>query len=467
MKERMKKNNIVLASKKIIVFYIVILFAAVWMEYYNLFAFHTNKVSGGILSVLIYYFIYTYFAKLYKAFKIGTYQIGEVIFSQVLSIGIADSILYVECCLISNRYVNIIPGLITAFLQIVGIVIWAVLAKQYFIRNIRASKTLVIYGEDNVNEFAEKLYKKYNHLFNIKEYISSDISKEKLYSKIDQYDTIMLYEIGKGIRTDTMEYCIQKKKVLYMTPRIADIIVQGFDNRTLIDTPLLKYDYSYMQSKRFHWKRILDVGVSLLCLIFFVIPMLISMIAVKLEDGGPVFFKQKRCTKDGKIFEILKFRSMIVDAEKDGAVIPCVENDSRITKVGKVIRRFRIDEMPQIFNVLSGDMSIVGPRPERVEHVKEYVSELPEFQYRMRVKGGLTGYAQIFGKYNTSAYDKLKLDLMYIENQSLILDLKLIMLTLKIMFLPESTEGFETEKSRIIGKWGKAEYYSNTEKKVI
>ncbi len=142
-----------------------------------------------------------------------------------------------------------------------------------------------------------------------------------------------------------------------------------------------------------------------------------------------------------------------MDAEKDGNVIPCVEGDSRITKVGSFIRRCRLDELPQLFNVLKGDMSMVGPRPERVEHVEKYTRELPEFAYRMRVKGGLTGYAQIYGKYNTSAYDKLKLDLMYIEKQSLILDLKLILLTIKIMFVPESTEGFETEKSEKIGEW--------------
>ena len=162
---------------------------------------------------------------------------------------------------------------------------------------------------------------------------------------------------------------------------------------------------------------------------------------------SPVFYKQDRCTKDAKVFKIYKFRSMIVDAEKNG-FIPCTSNDNRITKVGKVIRMTRIDELPQIINILKGDMSFVGPRPERVEHVEKYTKELPEFAYRMRVKGGLTGYAQIYGKYNTSAYDKLRLDLMYIENQSFLLDLKILMLTFKIMFIPESTEGFSEEKSK-------------------
>jgi len=176
---------------------------------------------------------------------------------------------------------------------------------------------------------------------------------------------------------------------------------------------------------------------------------LVIALCIKLEDGGPVFYKQKRLTKGQKVFEILKFRSMRVDAEKEGAK-PCVGNDERITRVGKIIRPTRIDELPQLFNILKGDMSLVGPRPERVEHIEHYSEDIKEFKYRLRVKGGLTGYAQIYGKYNTSAYDKLRLDLMYIENQSLLLDLKLILMTIKVLFKPESTEGFEEEKSKSI-----------------
>ena len=171
--------------------------------------------------------------------------------------------------------------------------------------------------------------------------------------------------------------------------------------------------------------------------------MLVTAIAIKLNDGGPVFYKQKRVTLDGKVFDILKFRSMIVNAEAAGKSIPATDNDPRITKVGKIIRATRIDELPQIINILKGDMSIVGPRPERVEHVEQYSRDIPEFSYRTKVKGGLTGYAQIYGKYNTTAYDKLRLDLLYIENYSFLLDIKLILLTFRILFKKESTEGFD------------------------
>ena len=176
--------------------------------------------------------------------------------------------------------------------------------------------------------------------------------------------------------------------------------------------------------------------------------MLVTALAIKLYDGGPALYKQKRLTKDGKEFYVYKFRSMIVDAEKNsGARLSSGENDDRITKVGKVIRAIRFDELPQLFNILKGDMSIVGPRPERPEIAEQYYEELPEFKYRLKVKAGLTGYAQVYGKYNTTPKDKLKLDLMYINNYSLYLDLKVIFYTVKILFMKESTEGIEEGKT--------------------
>ena len=194
------------------------------------------------------------------------------------------------------------------------------------------------------------------------------------------------------------------------------------------------------------FKRLMDIVLCLIALVPAAPIMLIVALAIKIEDKGPVFYKQKRVTIGGKTFDILKFRSMIVDAEKPGISIPATGDDPRITKVGKVIRAMRIDELPQILNILKGDMSIVGPRPERVEHVEEYTKSIPEFEFRLKVKGGLTGYAQIYGKYNTSAYDKLRMDLLYIERYSLLLDIKLILTTIRIMFHKESTEGFETRE---------------------
>ena len=167
-------------------------------------------------------------------------------------------------------------------------------------------------------------------------------------------------------------------------------------------------------------------------------------IAIKFEDGGPVFYKQDRLTKDGKVFKVVKFRSMRTDAEKDGvARLSTGENDDRITKVGHVIRKFRLDELPQLINIFNGDMSVVGPRPERPEIAAQYDEVLPEFKLRLQAKAGLTGYAQVYGKYNTTPYDKLQMDLLYIANPNIIEDLKIIFATIKILFVPESTEGIK------------------------
>ena len=215
----------------------------------------------------------------------------------------------------------------------------------------------------------------------------------------------------------------------------------------MFDTPLLLSRNNGLSFEQRLIKRGMDIFLSLAALILLSPIFVITAIAIKLYDRGPVFYFQERCTIGGIVFRICKFRSMIVNAEKDGQSIPATEQDPRITPVGRIIRATRIDELPQILNILKGDMSIVGPRPERVEHIELYTKQIPEFVYRMKVKGGLTGYAQVYGKYSTTAYDKLKLDLMYIQNYSLLLDIVIIFKTVKILFMKESTEGFCEEES--------------------
>ena len=197
-------------------------------------------------------------------------------------------------------------------------------------------------------------------------------------------------------------------------------------------------------------KRLIDIVCAVILLLVASPFMLITAIAIKLYDGGPVLYKQVRCTRDMQEFKILKFRSMRTDAEKDGVARLASKNDSRITPIGKFIRKVRIDELPQLFNILKGEMSFIGPRPERPEIIRQYQEEMPEFTFRTKVKAGLAGYAQVYGKYNTTPYDKLKLDLFYIENYSVWLDIKLMLLTLKILFQPDSTEGVEENQTTAI-----------------
>ncbi len=444
----MENKKVTHSARLVLRLWNVGLFALVWAFFYNDYAFDTYKIPGMIASILIFYIIYNLLCSVYKAFRIASTNMGEIVFSQFISFAITDFILYVECCLIYNQVVNILPGAFIVLIQLIGTINIVVFTKRYFMKHVAPQKTLVLYGRkispEEVLAFEQRLLKKYKHLFSVIYTEREEIGEEILLQHMQGCCTVIMYGVTFETRAAVSEMCIEHKKNFYYTPELLDIFGLGCEPKHLLDTPLMKYEYNYNNKKYQGIKRALDIIFSLFLIIVTSPVMLFVAICIKAEDHGPVFFRQKRYTKDAKVFEILKFRSMVVDADKYG-VLPTTNEDPRITKTGRVIRKFRLDEFPQFFNILKGDMSFVGPRPERVEHVDEYVKEIPEFRYRLSVKGGLTGYAQVFGKYNTSAHDKLLLDLMYIENQSILMDIKLVLLTARTVFQPESTEGFDQE----------------------
>ena len=426
------------------------LFAGVWILFYNDYMFDTYHVLGCVFSVACFLIVYTVLCDVYKAFRIASTSIGEIVFSHFISFASADLILYVECCLVYNRYVNIFPGVLTVVLQLLGTMGIVTAAKRYFMHHVDPQDTLLIYGETIPEEealaFESRILDKYSHLFRFARTEKETVSRDELLRLMESCVTVIMYEVTPDRRADIEAHCLELKKNIYFTPNICDILDLGSEPKQLLDTPLMKYRYGYEEKGRAFVKRFFDIITSLFFLILFSPAMLVIAAAIKLEDGGPVFYRQRRYTRRGRRFDILKFRSMIVDAEKSG-LQPSTDHDPRITRVGNVIRKLRLDELPQFINILKGDMSLVGPRPERIEHVRMYTEKLPEFSYRLQVKGGLTGYAQVFGKYNTSAHDKLLLDLMYIERQSLLLDLKLFLLTIRTVFQKESTEGFDSQES--------------------
>ena len=268
---------------------------------------------------------------------------------------------------------------------------------------------------------------------------------DAILEAMQQHDSVILNDIPAVLRNDVLKECYRRGIRTYVVPKVSDIICRGAEDITLFDTPLmLVRGLGFTPMHRFI-KRTIDIILCLLAMVFFIPIYLIVALCIKIEDGGPVFYKQKRVTIDEKTFDIIKFRSMILDAEKGSYNLNmrATDKDPRITKVGSVIRRIRLDELPQILNILKGDMSIVGPRAERIENHEEYCRLIPEFVYRTKVKAGLTGYAQVYGKYNTSAYDKLRLDMKYIEECNILTDIKLIFMTIHVLFRPESTEGFD------------------------
>ena len=427
----------------------------VWNKYYNERIDQAFALRGNWLVLGIYVLILLLFTRIYGGFKIGYQKPGNLSLSQGIAAIGTNVVMFLVIALLSrNTYLTtgrlISPGWLLAATaaQICGIAFFAWLLTKIYDYLFPPRNFLMIYGD--YPESAEILAAKMDGMkekYRVCEKVNQDIGFEKLTEKIRRYQGVVLLDVNVNLRNKLVKFCYGAAIRVYVAPNISDIILGNAENLHFFDTPLLLARNSGLSIEQKLAKRILDLLISGIGILVASPFMLITALAIKLYDGGPVFFRQARVTMGGKVFMITKFRSMIVDAEKEGHSVPATDRDPRITPVGRVIRATRLDELPQLFDIFRGDMSIVGPRPERVEHVEEYTKEIPEFCYRLKVKGGLTGYAQIYGKYNTSAYDKLKLDLMYIENYSVLLDLKLILMTVKVMFMKESTEGFTSSAS--------------------
>ena len=393
-----------------------------------------------------YALFFVIFSYILGGMKIGYLKSSSLMLSQTLALIAANVSIYLETVLLSARFVNIIPMIELTAIDIVVIFIWTFLVNRIFRKLFPARHILLLYEEYDPSMLLRKVNSRKDRYL-IKKSMNVEEGWESITKEMCNYDAVFLCDIHSPLRNRLVKYCYANGIRSYITPKISDIIIRSSENIHMFDTPLLLSRNNGLSFEQKLVKRFMDIVISLVMLVITSPFMLVTAVAIKLYDGGPVFFRQKRCTINGREFYIHKFRSMIVNAEKEGEVIPATDDDERITPVGKVIRKTRLDELPQFIDILKGDMSVVGPRPERVEHVEMYTRDIPEFSYRLKVKGGLTGYAQIYGKYNTTAYDKLKLDLMYIQNYSFLLDLKLIIMTVKIIFVKESTEGFEdTEK---------------------
>lgn len=345
---------------------------------------------------------------------------------------------------IRHYFINqVIPGiglfLVAIFIQILVIRCFSRIANTIYFKINPPKSTLIIYQkESDLTTMITKI-KKYSHRWNIRQIVSYD--DLKLRNFIRHNETIFLCDIPKDDRDRIITYCYKHNRDIYISPNVSDIILNSSIRFVVDDTTMFASTTRGMSFEQLVLKRIGDILFSVIFLILTSPFMIGSAIAIKCYDHGPVFYKQARLTKNGREFQVLKFRSMIVNAEKETGAMIAKENDDRITPVGKFLRRFRLDELPQLFNILFGDMSVVGPRPERMEIAEEYEKDLPEFRYRLKVKAGLTGLAQIMSKYNTTPKDKLTLDLQYIEQYSIWLDIKLILQTLIVFLKSDSTEG--------------------------
>ena len=442
----MKKNPFAVV-KMVNIVLLMIPFLICWTLYYEPRTTTVGSKQVSVLVMIIFFLICYYFGQRLDCFRVSILQIRDVIFGEVLATMITDIIMYILIWMLSIHLPNLIPGLITWGGQCVIGVIWAYVMHQSYFFTHPPLRTIVIYDE---RMGMENLIHTYGleKRFNIKTVYPVESIMDKL-EVMEEFDAAFLCGIHSRERNIILKHCINHKIKLFMIPRIADVMMRGSEQIHMLHLPILKTQ-RYKPSIEYQIiKRTMDIVVSGIATIVLSPLFLITAIAVK-SDGGPAFYKQKRLTKDGKVFEILKFRSMRVDAEKySGAVLSAGENDPRITKVGRIIRACRLDELPQLLNILKGDMSLVGPRPERPELQKEIEKEVPEFGLRLQAKAGLTGYAQVYGKYNTTFYDKLLMDLMYISKPSILEDLTIMLATVKILTSKESTEGVGEGKEEL------------------
>ena len=423
------------------------IFHYVWRTYYSNLMEITYANLGHWMIVGVYGLMLCIFTVLFAGWKIGYLRIFNTVYLQSIATLGANVIIYLQIVLLTKHFYSIVPIIAMSAIDIAIIAIWSPVASLLYRVVYPPRKVLMVFAE----RWSEGILEKFNSradCFHVEEKINVTEGLETIYKKCHLYEAVIICDVPSETRNKILKYCYDNSIRTYTTPKISDVIMRSSEEIHLFDTPLLLSRNVGLTAEQRFMKRFFDIVLSVIALLIFWPFMAIIALAIKIDDGGPVFFKQDRVTMNGKVFSILKFRSMIVDAEKNGAVIPAIDNDPRITKVGKIIRKIRVDELPQILNILKGEMSIVGPRPERVEHVEKYKKDIPEFKYREKVKAGLTGIAQVYGKYNTSAYDKLKLDLMYIQNYKVLLDIELIIQTVKILFEKESTEGFDKSTAK-------------------
>ena len=438
------KRLIKTCAAVIIVAVEVLLYWCVWTGYYNRIIEIPFWRRGNWLIVGLYGAILLFFLNTYGGLRIGYLRHGNLIYSQMLSIVLVNIFAYLELVLIDKKlYAPWLFLLLTAA-DFIVVVAWVFIFQAVYATLFPPRTLLVVYGDKPVFS----IWKKFNSRddkYVISGAISLNRGIDNILHEAGKYGGVIVGDIPSHERNIIIKGCYDQGIRAYAVPKLSDILMRSATELNLFDTQLLLSKNEGPQIDQLFIKRVLDIMIASMMLIFTLPIFVLAAIAIYTTDRGPIFFRQKRLTVNGKEFDILKFRSMVVDAEKDGVARLAGQKDHRITKVGKVLRSTRLDELPQLLNILRGEMSMVGPRPERPEIAAEYKKDIPEFDFRLRMKAGLTGFAQVYGKYNTTPYDKLKLDLTYIRNYSVWLDLKLMILTPKILFIKESTEGIEDD----------------------
>lgn len=440
---RQKRDLVLLLIDITIIIANTFWFRWLWYEFYFSRLMIPFVTLGNYAIISVFVMVYTAYAKLYGGFDLKTSRTSALVYSHVIASLMTGVTMFIILTLLQYHIPQIPPMILGIILWSSTSVIWSKPANLLTNKVYPPAKTVIIY--DNLAAFhkGEAITKQVNWRFKVIGEIDVTVGNVLVfqYLKRKKPEAVMLCGIHSSQRNDILKYCIEQGIMVYIRPNIGDYIVNSSKQLQMASLPVMLCQRAEPSALYLLAKRLFDIFFALAILIVTSPILLITAILIHAYDKGPVLYSQVRLTKDARKFRIYKFRSMKVNAEKDGVARLASENDDRITPVGKFIRATRIDELPQMINILNGDMSVVGPRPERPEITERYEKGMPEFTLRLQVKAGLTGYAQVHGKYNTSPYDKLQMDLMYIAKQGIATDFRIILETIKVVFMPESTEG--------------------------
>ena len=419
-------------------------FAAAWYLFYSKQLFvETFYGKGHLFVIALFVVLYVSLAKLYGGFDLTTSSASELSYGHAVAAVITAFFTYIVLWLLQRTLPNVLPLLAVMAGMILASALWSGPAVRLTNRLLPPKRTVLIYAYSEAMENGQMIINNMPWRFALVGQLAVDGDPARTLAELKAMnaEAVMICGVSSSVRNDIVKFCIAEKMEAYVRPNIGDYLINGAKTMQMCSLPVMLCQRCNPSVWYLVVKRGMDIVLSLAALVILSPLMLVTAAAIKLYDGGPVFYKQIRLTKDRKEFYVYKFRSMRVDAEKDGVARLASQGDDRITPVGKVIRSLRIDELPQLLCILVGTMTIVGPRPERPEIAEQYEKEMPEFALRLQAKAGLTGYAQVYGKYNTSPYNKLQMDLQYIGSMGLVTDLKIIFATIKVLFVPESTEG--------------------------
>lgn len=440
LSQREKNNSKMRLLKSLHIVISFLIFLLIYITYYHSGLSPEYHMKADWIVCVTYIIFQIIFMRTFDAHLVGYVTIFDLVYSQSLAVLFSGIIAYAMICLVYMALVK--PGMlfVALCLQMLWNVVWSYMTNRLYFHINKSRATALIYR--NSNDLARlSEIRMFEKKFAIMKHIENPQSFIEIESQLDGIECICVAGVDASLRNGLAKYCIEHNVFGYFAPHVGDILMNGARHMRNFSVPILCVKSALPNPEYLFIKRAFDVLISLIAIILLSPLMLLIAGIIKVSDGGPALYKQVRLTKDRRAFNILKFRSMRVDAEKDGKARLASENDDRITPIGRIIRAIRFDELPQLINILKGDMSVVGPRPERPEIAKQYEQTLPAFSLRLQVKAGLTGFAQVYGKYNTTPYDKLQFDLMYINRMSIIEDLKIMFNTFKILFRKESTEG--------------------------